>query len=147
MCHGGRQLTEVDKLLSSGSVSRLLEVRVQAGKQRAGLGSDTVALVHSLGAVDGMELAVQLVELGEEAGGDAVLLVEIEGAGDGGITDNIAVGQVLGDDARAWLLLLCNLVAVAVASGANAVVTGGLIRCEAGGGGDGNVRGAELSVV
>lgn len=93
-----------------------------------------------------MELAIELVELGEEARRDAVLLVEVEGARDGGVADHVAVREVLGQDARARLLLLCDLVAVAV-RGRDAIVARGLVGGEAGRGGYRDVRGAELGVV
>lgn len=93
-----------------------------------------------------MELAVELVQLREEARRDAVLLVEVERARDGGVADDVAVGQILGQDARARLLLLRDLVAVAVRRG-DAVVARGLVGGEAGCGGDGDVRGAKLGVV
>lgn len=91
--------TEVDQLLSRRSVGRLLKVRVQPRKQRAGLGGDAIALINRLGAIDGVELAVELVELGEEACRDAVLLVKVERARDGGVADNVAVREVLSKDA------------------------------------------------
>lgn len=52
-----------------------------------------------------------------------MLVVEGNGALDGGIAHDVAVREVLGNDARAGLLLLCNLVRVAVLVGGD----GGLI--------------------
>lgn len=95
-----------------------------------------------------MVLAIQLSQLGEEACGDAVLVVELDSASDGSISNNIAMSQVLCDDARAWLLLLCNVVAVAVGVGrGDAIVTGRLVGGQACSRGHGDVRSAKLGVV
>lgn len=95
-----------------------------------------------------MVLSIKLGQLVEEAGGDAVLVVKVDGAGDGGISDDIAVSQVLCDDARTWLLLLCDVVAIAVGVGHGyAVVAGRLVGGQACVRSHGNVGGAELGVI
>lgn len=77
-----------------------------------------------------------------------MLVVEFDSASDGSVSNNVAMSQVLCDDARAWLLLLCDIVAVAVGIGrGNAVVAGRLIGGQACSRGHGYVRSAELGVV
>lgn len=90
-----------------------------------------------------MVAAVELSELVEEAGGYTVLVVQVDSALDGGIADDVAVREILGDDARPGLLLLCDLVGVAVGDGRGAVI----LRRSTSRGGDGDVRGAQLCVV
>lgn len=106
---------------------------------------DAVALVGGPGAVGGVVLAVELVELVEEACAHAMLVVQLDGALDGGVADHVALRQVLSNDARSRLLLLCDLVRVTVGVGGDGgvgVVRGGT-RC----GSHGDVRGAQLGVV
>lgn len=95
-----------------------------------------------------MVFAIELSQFGKEAGGDTVLVVELDSTGDGSVSNNVAVSQVFCDDARAWLLLLCDVVAVAVGIGCrNAVVAGRLVGGQACSRGYGDVRSAELGVV
>lgn len=143
------QLTKVNQLLASAGVGSLLKVRAQAGEDGVGEGGralgDAVALIGSLGAVGGMVLAIELVQLVEEFRGHAVLMVQLDGALDRGITDNVAMCQVLGDDARARLFLLCNFVRVTFGVGGNMCV--GFVRAGACCGCHADVRGAQLGVV
>lgn len=76
----------------------------------------------------------------KELVGNTVLLVEIQGALGGLVTDGVTVGEVLGDDAGAWLLLLSDLVAVLLG-------VGWLVLLCSLGAGDGNLGAAELGVV
>lgn len=82
-----------------------------------GLGGDTVGLVRRLGLLGGLVLVVEVLERGQEAAGDTVLVVKVERALRSLVADNVAVGEVLGDDTGAGLLLLGNLVAVLLAVG------------------------------
>lgn len=91
-----------------------------------------------------MVLLVEVLKGGQEAVGDVVLVVELKTALDGGVSDHVAVGEVLGQDAGTGLLLLRDLVGVAVR-----IVSGvGDIIIDIGAGaGDLEVVGAELGVV
>ena len=79
-----------------------------------------------------------------------MLVVELNGALQSGIANNVAVGQVLGENASAGLLLLGQLVRVALmgrdgSSASNSAGRGRLVVLV--GAGDSNVVGAELGVV
>lgn len=144
------QLTKVNQLLASGGVGSLFKVRAQTGEDGGGEGGgalcDAVALVGGLGAVGGVVLAVELVQLVEEARGHAVLVVKLDGALDRGVAYHVAVCEVLGNDARPRLLLLCDLVPVTFGVDGAAMwfgVVGADARC----GRHADVRGAELGVV
>jgi len=110
----GSLLVELDNLLASRSVGGLLKVRAEASPEAAGTGTDSVGLVRGLGAVGGVELLVETLEGVEEAGGNTVLGVKLDTLLKGGITDDVSMSQVLGEDASAGLLLLCDVVRVAV---------------------------------
>lgn len=90
------QLTEVNQLLARRSVTGLLKVRVEASKDASGKGGSTLAnavgLVGRLGPVSGVVLSIQLSELVKKACGHVVLVVELDGALDSGITDHVAMG-------------------------------------------------------
>lgn len=111
------QLTEVDQLLAGRSVGGLLEVRVEPGEQVGRALGDAIGLVSGPGAVCGVVLGVKIGQGVEEAGGNAVLVVQLDGTLDGGIANNVAVRKVLGDDPRPGLLLLCDLVGVTLGVG------------------------------
>jgi hypothetical protein len=134
---------KVDDALACWRGGRLLKVRVQPREQRVGAAGDAVALVGCLGAVRGVHLLVERRQGAEEALGDAMLLVQGDGALKARVGDEVAVGEVLCEDSGARLLLLCDLVRVAVGVGGGraVVVVVGLA------GGDGDFGGAELGVV
>lgn len=135
---------EVNELLASRGAGSLLVVGSQTGKQRVCAGSDTVALVNSLGLVGGVVLLVQVLEGGEEAVGNAVLAVEVDGTLGGLVTNAVAVSEVLSNDARAGLLLLGELIAVALGL---ALVVAGIVIGRSAGARDLDVCATELSVV
>lgn len=105
---------ELNDLLASGSVGGLLEVRAEAGEERVGTLGDAVGLVGGLRTVGSVELAVEALEGVQEAAGDTVLGVKLDGALEGGIANDVAVGEVLGEDAGTRLLLLGDLIGVAL---------------------------------
>lgn len=92
-----------------------------------------------------MVLAVELVQLVEEACGDAVLVVKLDGALDRGVADYIPMREVLGNDARPRFLFLCDLVRVTVGVGGHICV--GVVRAGARCGRHADVRRAQLGVV
>jgi len=73
-----------------------------------------------------------------------MFLVELDGALNGLVTDNVAVGKVLGDNAASGLLLLCDLVALTLAL---LLVVAAIILAAAGSAGDLNLSGTKLCVV
>lgn len=137
-------LTEVDQLLAGGGVGGLLKVRVQAGEEVACALGDAIGLVRRPGSVCCMVLLVEAGQGVEEAGGDTVLMVELDGTLDCGIANNVAVSEVLGDDSCPGLLLLCDLVGVTV--GICGTIRGGVIRSTSRGR-HSDVGGSELRVV
>lgn len=138
----GAVFVKPDNLLAGRVIARLLKVRVEPGEEVVGALRDAVVLVGSLGAVCRVVLAVQLVQGVEEAAGDVVLLVELQGALDGRVADDVAVREVLGDDPGARLLLLGDFIRVALVVGDNF-----LVGISGRGAGDGDVVGAQLGVV
>lgn len=59
-----------------------------------------------------MVLFIQILDGRDEAGGDTMLLVEINGTLNGVVSENITVGKVFGYNAGSWLLLLSDIVTV-----------------------------------
>lgn len=131
---------EVDELLSGWGGRGLVVVGSKSVEDALNTSSDPVRLVGSLGLLGGLVLRVKVVKGLEELVGNAVLLVEIQGALGSLVTDNVAVGEILGDDAGAWLLLLGDLVGVLLG-------LGWLVLLCSLGAGDGNLGAAELGVV
>jgi hypothetical protein len=110
----GGQGVEVNELLSGWRASGLLIVRGQSREKRVGFLGDTIGLVNGAGLVCGMVFIVEALNGRDEAGGDTMLLVEINGTLDCLVTENIAVGKVFCDNAASWFLLLGNLVTIAL---------------------------------
>lgn len=92
---------------------RFLEVRVDAPPSRSRLISDAVALVKTLGAISRLVFGVELCKSVGEAIGDTVLVVKGNGTLDRRVADHVAVGEVFGNDARARLVFLRNVMLVA----------------------------------
>lgn len=141
------KLTKVNQFFASGGAGSLLKVRAQPGedavRERGGTLSDAVALVSGLGAVGGVVFAVELGELVEEACRNTVLVVKLDSALDRGVANYVAMCQVLGNDARPRLFLLCNLIRVTVGVGGDIGIVRGDARCRS----YADVRGAQLGVV
>lgn len=97
--------------LTRGSAKGFLEVRVQATPTGLDLLRNTVVGINVLRLLGRFVFAVEVGQSAGEAIGDAVLAVESESTLDGLITDHVALGQILCHDARAGLVLLCNVVA------------------------------------
>lgn len=137
-------LVEGDDALAGGGAGSLLKVRAQAAKETLSPRGNAVGLVRSLRAVGGVVLLVEVLEGAEEAARDAVLGVKLDGALESGISDDVALGEVLGQDARAGLLLLSDLVGITVRV---VLEVGAVVAGVAAGTGNGNVGGAKLSVI
>jgi hypothetical protein len=105
---------EFAQFLTRGRAQGLLKVTVQSAPAARCLISDLVALIKSLCAICGTSLLVKVAQGACEARGEPVLLVERDGLLDSLVADCIAVCEVLGDDARARLVLLLEVVVVLV---------------------------------
>ena len=105
---------ESTELLARRVVDGLLEVVAQSAPACSGLLGNLVVCVQTLGALSGVELLVEVAERGGEALGESVLLVQVNSTGDGVVTEHVAVGKVLGDNARAGLVLLGDVVIFAL---------------------------------
>ena len=131
---------EVDKLLSRWSGSSLVVVRRKGVEDALNTSGDAVRLIGGLGLLGSLVLGVKVVEGLKELVGNTVFLVEIQSALSSLVTDGVAVGEILGDDAGAWLLLLGDLVGVLLS-------VGWLVLLCSFRAGDGNLGAAELGVV
>lgn len=139
-------VVEVSELLAGGSAEGLLKVGVQARPGSDTLVSDTVLLVNALSLCGSLVLGIELLEGGGEASADTVLLVKGESALNSLVADGVAVGKVLGNNARAGLVLLRNVVFGGVLLvGSGQLSTRKLV--ERGNGGDVDLVGTELGVV
>jgi len=103
---------EVDELLSGWRASGLLVVGGKSREERVGLLSDTIGLVNGAGLVSGVVFVVKALNGRDKAGGDTMLLVEINGTLDGLVTKDVSMSKVFSDNAASWLLLLSDLVTV-----------------------------------
>lgn len=139
----GRSI-EVHELLTSWGSSSLLVVGRQSSKERVDTGSNAIGVVDGLGLVGSMVLGIELVEGLEEAAADTVLLVEIDGTLNGGITHNVSMSKVLSNDAAAGLLLLGDVVALTLGVG---LVVASIILVATCGAGNLNLSSTKLGVV
>lgn len=103
---------EVDKLLTGWSSSSLFVIRGQARKKRAGLLSNTIRLVNTLGLFSGVVLAIEVIQGGEEAARDTMLLIKVDSTLSSGISNGITMSKIFCDDAASWLLFLGDFVAI-----------------------------------
>jgi hypothetical protein len=119
----------------------LLKIRAQAAKEARGLFRDLVGLVGRLGAVGSMVLGVEVLQGRHEPVGYTMLVVELDRTLNGSIANDVTVGEVLGEDAAAGLLLLGDLVTVTLGVGGGARVLVGVL------GGDVDLGAGQLRVV
>jgi hypothetical protein len=77
---------EVGELLSGWCPGSLLIVGGKSREEGVGLLSDTVGLVNGASFVGGVVLVVKTLNGGDKAGGDTMLLVEVNGALNGIVT-------------------------------------------------------------
>lgn len=101
---------EIPQLATIRGVQRLLKVRVNPAPAARGLGAQLVALVETARAVGCLNLLVEVAERSGEAGGEAVLLVQGNRLLEGRVAQRVSVGEVLGENARPWLILLRDVV-------------------------------------
>ena len=98
--------------MSSWGTSGLFVVGSQSREKRVGLLGDTIGLINGAGFVGSVVFIIQALYSRDEAGGDTMLLVEIDGTLDCLVSKDITMGEVLGDDTASWLLLLGDLITV-----------------------------------
>ena len=96
--------------LTGRSTDGLLEVGVQSVPCGRGFVGDAVGLVHGLGAVGRLVLSVEVGQGLGEAIAEAVLVVERDSRLDHVVGEEVAVRQILGDDARAGLVFLFQVI-------------------------------------
>lgn len=99
--------------LTSGRAQCFLEVRIDASPSRSCLIGDTVALVEALSAISRLVFCIELRKGVGEAVGDTMLVVKRNCPLDRGVTDCVAVCEVLGNNARARLVFLRDIMFVA----------------------------------
>lgn len=95
--------------LASRRVRGALKVGSDASPASTSASGDAILLVHGLGLLRRLVLAVEVGEGLHEPVADTVLLVHLNGALHGIVGEGIAMGKILGDDARARLVLLWDL--------------------------------------
>lgn len=139
-------LVEASQLLASRSTDSLLEVGVQAAPASVGLVGDTILGVDGLCLLGCLVLAVESLQGVGEAAADTVLVVKGNCSLDGLIADDVAVCEVLGDDAGTGLIFLVDVTVSSWLIGrANRLATGNLVEGSCGGNVD--LSGAKLCVV
>lgn len=132
-------------LLARRRARRLFKIRPQPAPQRAGAPRQAVGAVGRPRPVRGVHARVERLQGAEEALGDAVLLVERDGALQARVGDEVAVREVLSQNTGAGFFFLGDF--VRVARGVGGVVVGVVVVGGGVGGRDGDFRGAELGVV
>lgn len=105
---------EIPNFLTRGRSKGLFEIRAQPTPPAGCSFGDARALTQSPGAVGRMELAIEIRERGCELVGKAVLLVDRDGLLDCVVADHVALCEVFGKDAGAWLILLLEVVVILV---------------------------------
>jgi hypothetical protein len=103
-------VVETTELLSGRGVGGFLEVGGQVCPASIRLLGEAKLIVHSLGLLSGLCLGVEVLESLGELGAVAVLLIRSESRLDSLVGDDVAVCEVLGEDAGAGLLLLLDVV-------------------------------------
>lgn len=104
---------EVDKFHASWCSCRLLIVRVKTGQEVVGLCCNSIGLISRLCLIGSMIFFIETFERGEESSGNAVLLVKINSSLSSSISNMVTMGKVFSNNTTPWLLLLCNLIAIA----------------------------------
>lgn len=105
---------EISHFLARRGIERLLEIRSQSTPVSAGLVSDFIFLIKTLGSISGFGLVVESGERGSKAAGEAVFLVQSNRFLDCLVADRVTLSEILGDNPRARLVLLFNIVMVFV---------------------------------
>ena len=138
-----RLRVEIRELLPSGRPYSFLIIRVEATPDAIGLVRHAIRLIESLRFISRFVSSVEVCEGIGEAAGDAVLVVQGDGALKGGVAEDVAVGEILGYDPGSGLVFLRDVMAFA----GFFFVVGACELGDAGCAGDGDLGGAELGVV
>ena len=133
---------EVHEFLAGGCTCCLLVVGIQAGEQGVDSWRNRVGLIHTPGLIGGFVFCIKLLKSLHKAARNAVFLIEVNSTLNGGIANYVAVSKILGNDARAGLFFLCDLIGVTLGI-MHVVLTlfGSVVR------GDIDLGGAELCMV
>ena len=134
---------ETRELLPSGRPYSFLIVRIETTPDAIGLVRHAIRLIESLRFISCLVFSVEVCEGVGEAAGDAVLVVQGDGALKGGVAEDVAVGEILRYDPGSGLVFLRDVVAFA----GFFFVVGACELGDAGCAGDGDLGGAELGVV
>lgn len=118
---------ESAETLASWSAQSLLEVGVESTPSSGSALRDTILLIYSLDAARSVVLGVKVVQGLGEACADTMLLIKVERSFDGLVADHVTVCKVLGEDARARLVLLGNIVTSLIGV-TGSVTTSGLVQ-------------------
>ena len=136
------------KFLSSRCSQRLLKITVQARPRGCGFVGYAVGRIDAFRLVGRFVLAIHGGEIICEASADPMFLIESDSALDGGVGEDVTVGEVFRDDAGAGFVFLANLF---ISSNTDGTRDGVLCGCynviEAGGRGDFDLGGSKLGVV
>jgi len=108
----GALIIECTQLLPRRRTRSLLKVRRKTTPTLLCLGGDLILLIHLLRLRAHRILLVELVERLHEFAADAMLLIESNAALDDLVAYDVAGSEVLGEDARTWLIILRDLVVI-----------------------------------
>lgn len=133
--------------LTGWGTESLLKVRVQATPPGHRFLGDTVVGIDILGLLGRLVFAVEVGQSVGETAGDAVLVVESDGALDGVIANHVTLSQILGHDTGARLVLLLDIITFggAIVAMVGSFAAGHLI--ETSGAGNLDLRRSELGIV
>ena len=104
---------EACEFLTSRRTHGFFKVGVDAPPSRSCLIGDAIARVNALGTISRLIFRIELCKGVGEAIGDTVLIIEGNSTLDGGVTNHVAVGEIFGNDARARLVFLRDVMLVA----------------------------------
>jgi hypothetical protein len=104
---------EIHKFLSSRRSNGFLIIRVQAFPNAIGLVGYAIGFIESLCLVGRLVFSVEVREGVGEAVGDAMLVIESDGALESGVAEDVAVREIFGYDTGAWFVFLGDVVAFA----------------------------------
>ena len=85
---------KVDNLLTGWGSSSLFVIRGQTGKERVGLLGNAVGLINTLSLFSGMVLAVEVIQGGEEAARNSMLLVKVNSALSSGVFNDVTMCKI-----------------------------------------------------
>ena len=105
------RVVECTQSLTGRCVGGLLEVRRESEPALLNAARHARLLIHLYSPLRDLESGVEVVECADEAIAHAMLLIEIDGALDGFVADYVAMCEIFGHNAGAWLVFLCDVLA------------------------------------